>query len=113
MKYSESSLVDYRDDEVAETARNAGVDHVIQVVSVVERRMSRDMNKSPAADGYDDSKQARTVAPGAAVSDARAGVNKDAVIVATERASKYNSAILEFSRNVRGNAIENSEVHLS
>lgn len=112
MNYSESSLVDYHNDEGEENDGNACVDHAIQVVSDVERRVSRDSNKSPATDGHDDIQQARTKEPGATVPDARAGVNEGAVMVATGRTSTNIATVIECSRSAGGDWTENSMVHL-
>lgn len=113
MNYSESSLFDYGDHEVEENAGNAGVDHVIEIVSKVARRLSQDSNKSRAADRRDDNKQARTMETEAAVPDTRSGVNDDAVMVVTERTSTSDDTVIACSRSTRADATENSEVHLS
>lgn len=54
MNYSESCLVVYSEDEVEENTGNAGVEHVLEVVSEVVRRLLHDRNKYLAAEGPDD-----------------------------------------------------------
>lgn len=87
MSYSSSSLLEYGDDGIEETALNDSVDCVIDIVSEVAQRLPQGSTESATSIGrkYDD--RARASVAGALRSGSQTGVDGDAVMVATERLS--------------------------
>lgn len=110
--YSGSFLVNYSDGEVDGNAGNTVVDHMIEILSEVERRLSQNSNKAPATDGRNDDKQALRMATETAEPNALTGVNNDAVIVVTERTSTGEATAVQNARNARTKACGNCKAYL-